>query len=248
MPKSKEPKRVLEQLAEQRDLVPFSQLYALSDLSSEDLVEFRAAWTALPADQRRRLMRALVELAEASFQVNYDAIFRYCLDDDEAAVRAGAIEGLWENERVALVGPLVTMLRTDPSPDVRSAAASGLGRFVLAGELEQIESPIQARIVTDLLTTFHLAGESIVLIAESIVLLVLDFIKRELEVAFSESLFGQRIFDLRACALIGAIIGRQEGLSGLSAANLPQCPDRGFAHLVVWILEQALQAWHRPQQ
>ena len=31
----------------------------------------------------------------------------------------------------------------------------------MAVELEQIESPIQARIITDLLTTFYLAGESI---------------------------------------------------------------------------------------
>jgi HEAT repeat protein len=44
---------------------------------------------------------------------------------------------------------------------VRAAAASALGRFVLAGELDELDAAIHARIVTDLLTTIHLAGESI---------------------------------------------------------------------------------------
>lgn len=156
-----DPKKLLQQLAKQGEAVPFSQLYAFSDLSGEDLVAFRATWTTFPTDQRRRLMRALVELAEASFQVNFDAIFRHCLHDDDNEVRAAAIEGLWENEEAALIGPFLTMLRSDPSVRVRTAAASALGRYVLAGELENLEPPIQARIITDLLTTIHLVGESV---------------------------------------------------------------------------------------
>jgi HEAT repeat protein len=156
-----DPRQLLQQLAEQGDTVPFSQLYAFSDLSGEDLVAFRAAWPTFPTEQRRRLMRALVELAEASFQVSFDAIFRHCLDDDDNEVRAAAIEGLWENEETALIGPLLTMLRSDPSVRVRTAGASALGRYVLAGELEQLEPPIQARIITELLTTIYLVGESV---------------------------------------------------------------------------------------
>jgi HEAT repeat protein len=122
---------------------------------------FRKVWETLPAERRRRLLHSLVELAEASFQVNFDAIFRHCLQDPDDEVRATAIEGLWENEQVVLVGPLITALRSDPSPRVRAAAATSLGRFVLAGELEQLEEAIQARIVQELMTTIHLAGESI---------------------------------------------------------------------------------------
>jgi HEAT repeat protein len=68
---------------------------------------------------------------------------------------------LWENEDLDLIGPFLTMLRIDPSPHVRAAAASGLGRFVLAGELEKLAEPIQARIMTELLTVSLLAGESL---------------------------------------------------------------------------------------
>jgi len=102
-----------------------------------------------------------VELAEASFQVNFDAIFRHCLADPDERVRAKAIDGLWENEDRVLVGPFLTMLRSDPSPLVRAAAASGLGRFVLAGELENLEAPVEDRIMTELLITAHTAEEDV---------------------------------------------------------------------------------------
>ena len=154
-------KQLLQEMAKTTGAVPFSRLYALSDLVGSRLAEFTMAWDALPALQRRRLINALVELAEASYQVSFDTIYLHCLGDPDEEVRAEAIEGLWENEEVTLVGPLLTMLRTDPSLRVRAAAASALGRFVLAGELERLEHPVQARIVTDLLTTIHLAGESI---------------------------------------------------------------------------------------
>ncbi len=152
--------RLLHQLSKTTGAVPFSRLYELSDLVGPRLAGFRAVWDTLPTLQRRRLMFALVELAEASYEVNFDAIYRHCLDDPDDRVRAAAIEGLWENEETSLVGPLLSKLRTDPSALVRAAAAGALGRFVLAGELERLEEPIQSRIVTELLTTIHLVDES----------------------------------------------------------------------------------------
>lgn len=161
MPETDELREALALLAEKSAAIAFSDLYALSDLTGDRLLMLRAVWETLPAERRRRLMQALVELAEASFQVNFDAIFRHCLQDPDDEVRALAIEGLWENEQAALVGPLLTALRSDPSPRVRAAAATSLGRFVLAGELEQIEEAVQARILQELMTTVHLAEESI---------------------------------------------------------------------------------------
>jgi len=152
---------LLEQLGEESGALPFSKLYAFSDLSGDALASFRASWDFVTAATRRRIVQAMVELAEASFEVNFDAIFRHCLGDVDAEVRAAAIDGLWENEEVALIGPLLTMLRNDPSVQVRAAAATGLGRYVLAGELEELEPPVQMRILTELLTKFHMLEESV---------------------------------------------------------------------------------------
>lgn len=152
---------LLEQLAEESGALPFSKLYAFSDLSGDRLVRFRACWDSTPAATRRHIVQAMVELAEATFEVSFDAIFRHCLNDLDAEVRAAAIDGLWENEEISLLGPLLTMLRNDPSVQVRAAAATGLGRYVLAGELEELEAPVQMRILTELLTKFHLLEESV---------------------------------------------------------------------------------------
>lgn len=152
---------LLERILTNIGAIPFSQLYALSDVSREQLPAFAEAWEILDTPDRQRLIHALVELAEASFQVNYDAIFRHCLSDPDPTVRAVAIDGLWENEEVPLIGRFITALRSDPAPEVRAAAAAALGRFVLAGELERIDSAVQNRIMTELLTIIHLEGESV---------------------------------------------------------------------------------------
>jgi HEAT repeat protein len=154
-------KELLERLQSTSQPLSFSMLYDLSDLSGERLSVFHTLWAAFPTTQRRHLLQALVELAELSFEVSFEAIFRHCLHDPDDEVRATAVDGLWESEDISLIGPLLTMLRADPSVQVRAAAASALGRYVLAGELEQLDERIQTRIMTELLTTIHLTGESV---------------------------------------------------------------------------------------
>ena len=158
---TKDVERLLEELGEHTGALPVAKLYLLSDLAGQSLAAFRAAFGTYSMSQRRRLVQALVQLAEASFEVSFSAIFRHCLGDASEEVRAAAIDGLWEDEDFALIGSFLTMLRSDPSALVRAAAATALGRFVLAGELEKIDPPIQARITSELLTAIHLKDEGI---------------------------------------------------------------------------------------
>jgi hypothetical protein len=158
---SKDLSALLEQFTDTKQSIPFTRLYPFSDLSRQQQAEFRLAWDTLPVETRRHLIQALAEFAEATFEVNFDAIFRIALEDADTEVRALAIDGLWENEDPDLIGPFLAMLRSDPSPRVRAAAATGLGRYVLAGELEKLSQPVEARIMSELLTVCLLAGESI---------------------------------------------------------------------------------------
>lgn len=114
-------------------------LYALSDISHEQWVRFQQMWPSIEVGRRRRVIRNLVELTERSFEVSFDPIFLLAMGDEDSDVRAAAIDGLWENEDQALIGPLVHLLRADEASSVRAAAAIALGRFVLLGELEQID-------------------------------------------------------------------------------------------------------------
>jgi HEAT repeat protein len=114
-------------------------LYLLSGMTRERLVRFQQIWPDIEVGRRRLLIHNLVELTEHSFEVNFDPILLVAMGDDDSEVRAAAIDGLWENEDQALVGPLVHLLRVDDAPKVRAAAAMGLARFVLLGELEKID-------------------------------------------------------------------------------------------------------------
>ncbi len=110
----------------------------LTDLSTPDLAQFQDAWARLTPVQRQDLVQTLVELAEERPEYDFRAIFRWLLGDEDAEVRTLAIEGLWEDESPALIGPLLHILQHDTDYRVRAAAAIALGRFVLLSELGEI--------------------------------------------------------------------------------------------------------------
>ena len=142
-------------LADEDRPVRTIDLADISDLSRNQVAEFHAAWLDLSPSRRLELITVMVEQAETNIHLIFHAALRACLTDGDAQVRRLAIEGLWEDERVSLVPTLAGLLTNDPSDDVRSTAATALGRFVLMGVLGDIaEEP--ARQAEDAL---HLAWE-----------------------------------------------------------------------------------------
>jgi len=151
----------LQHIADTSERLNIQHLYELSALSPAELDRFREVWPTIEDSRRRVVMRHLVELAEYNFSVDFDPIFLLGMGDEDSEVRATAIEGLWENEDQALVGPLVFLLRSDETVTVRAAAANALGRFVLLGELDQIDSAPAMLAEQSLLETIHLQGEDL---------------------------------------------------------------------------------------
>jgi len=131
---------LLKKMRDSQTSLSISSLYGLSDLTRAEAQLFQEVWSLLDAGRRRWIIQSLVDIAEASFEVDFNPIFRLCLSDEDEIVRSRAIEGLWEDEDLTLAGLLVRLLRDDPSESVRAAAATSLGRFVLLGELEKIEA------------------------------------------------------------------------------------------------------------
>lgn len=115
-------------------------LATLSNAPPSTVQMFARAWETLSSERRRKIVQNLVELTEDSFEANYNDLFRLMLDDEDAEVRAFAVDGLWEDESPALIKPLIALLRSDPSARVRSAAATSLARFALLAELRKLAS------------------------------------------------------------------------------------------------------------
>lgn len=147
--------RFLEGLGASEASLSISNLYILSGISKREMEVFRGAWPRLPLERRRAILRALVEITEASFEPDFNGIFRFCLNDEDEEVRAQAVEGLWEDESISILRSLIGFLRGDPSFLVRGRAAAGLGRFVLLAELDELDSELGAEVRELLLRTIN---------------------------------------------------------------------------------------------
>lgn len=119
---------------------PFSPrfLHSFSDISLEDLNSLKKIWGQVETGRRTSLLSDLESLLEADTLLNFEDFSRFTLTDENEKVRSNAIRLLWESEDPHLVPLLIHLLQHDPSELVKSAAATGLGKFVYLGELDEI--------------------------------------------------------------------------------------------------------------
>lgn len=111
--------------------------YGLSGLSAEDAAQVQPVWESMQPEHRRKIMRRLVDVGESNVEMDYRTIGVMSLEDSDAGVREAAIDLLFEDMSVEVMNRLIDMAQWDDVPEVRAAAISALGRFILAGELEE---------------------------------------------------------------------------------------------------------------
>lgn len=113
-------------------------LERFSDLEESELASLKESWPQIGSSRRKRIIRDLKEIAENDMLVSFDGVAILALDDSDPDVRANAIGLLWEYEKKRLIPVLIGMLKDDEDKDVRAAAATGLGKFIYLGEMEEI--------------------------------------------------------------------------------------------------------------
>ncbi len=136
---------LIERLLHDAQIPEPSDFYAFSDLSRQDYESLREQWPLIAADRRRQVVGGLVESARKDVFLQLDRLLRVAMGDSEADIRQAAIEGLSEETSADLIGPLVQILHNDPEALVRAAAAAALGSYVLAGELDEMDSSLTMR-------------------------------------------------------------------------------------------------------
>jgi HEAT repeat protein len=152
---------LLKNITNAEETLSIAKLYALSGLDRDELERVRRVWPSTAVDRRQAIMHHLVEITEANFEVDFGSIFRMGLADEDPEVRTAAIDGLWEEEDVKLIPALLDLLRHDSSETVRAAAATSLGHFVLAGELEEIPAAKLEQVVESLRDVFEDDSEAL---------------------------------------------------------------------------------------
>lgn len=153
--------QLMHSLVAGADEVALRDLFVLSDLTRDEMAVVEERWSEVPVARRRRLVEWLVESAAERMELILGRLLRIALRDEDARVRALAISGLWEDVEPDLIGPLTTILRTDPFDGVRAAAASALGAFVLAGELDELDAALSMRAEQALLAAYQSAEEPV---------------------------------------------------------------------------------------
>lgn len=121
-------------------------LYRLSDLSHDDFDRFQETWPRVPLWRRQALMEDVEELGENNYLLSFDALARLALLDENAKVRAHAVRTLWEYEDDELIPVFLDLLERDADAEVRSAAATGLGKYIFLREIEEIDQDTFRRI------------------------------------------------------------------------------------------------------
>ena len=76
--------RVLEEIHSPDHALVRIDLAALSNPSQAQLAQFQAAWQDISQQRRQDLAAALLELSEDRFDITFNDIFRWMLQDNDA--------------------------------------------------------------------------------------------------------------------------------------------------------------------
>lgn len=119
-------------------VIPEAVLYGLSDLTPDQLKQFRPVWQDLPTEQRLRIMQRIAEQSEADYLLDYAAFAKLGYQDEVSGVRKAAIDAGWTDESPDMLKRLMDIVQNDPADEVRETAVIEMGRFILMGELDEI--------------------------------------------------------------------------------------------------------------
>lgn len=126
------------------------ELDALSVLEAPALDTFSEAWQALSPTSKRTLVNALHAAAEERPRLDFSSLNRLALNDADDGVRLAAVQAALEDRSPRLLRRLLELLRSDPSSEVREAAAEDAARFALLAELGDLDADLTSLVRNEL--------------------------------------------------------------------------------------------------
>jgi hypothetical protein len=151
----------LKEIADDKVELVISRLTRLSGIIPVDLELFKKSWLLIDVKRRQEIVGDLITLAEGDPQMDFNDIFMLGIGDDDETVRLRSIEGLWEYEDRSLIDPLIDILRSDSSEQVRAGAAVSLGKFALLYELGNMREKDGDRVEKSLIASIRNDKETI---------------------------------------------------------------------------------------
>ncbi len=183
---------VLDALLDTDTPLPPRYLYRFSDLTHEEVVDLKPVWGQVPNWRRKALLEDLEQLFEDDYLLSFEAVCRLGLEDPDSEIRFLSIRSLFEYDIKDLIPQLLDLVVNDENEDVRAVSATVLGKYIYAGELEEISQATLRQIDNQLLSVAQ--GEDTMLVRRR-ALEALGFSSREEISALIETAFKQSEFD-----------------------------------------------------
>ena len=138
-----------------------SDLTQLSGLVDDERDELRSRWVEIDPARRREMLTMLVELADDSCDLDFQAVYDTALADPDAAVRERAVSGLWESDDRRTIPKLTSRLSDDADERVRAAAALVLGHFAVLAVTGKLVERDAARVSGSLMEALGNEDEAV---------------------------------------------------------------------------------------
>jgi len=129
-------------------------LQFFSDISYDDLKKVKKVWSKVSQQRKVSLLQELENLMRIDTLISCDDFGVFALDDEDPVIKSQAINLLWECVDQNLATRFMSLLLEDKDPALSASAASGLGKFVLLGELDEIPQDLSKKIQNTLVEKY----------------------------------------------------------------------------------------------
>jgi len=129
-------------------------LQFFSDISYDDLKKVKKVWSKVTQQRKVSLLQELENLMRIDTLISCDDFGVFALDDEDPVIKSQAINLLWECVDQNLATRFMSLLLEDKDPALSASAASGLGKFVLLGELDEIPQDLSKKIQNTLVEKY----------------------------------------------------------------------------------------------
>ncbi len=118
----------------------YGSLPELSGLTAPEAEEFGQLWLEWSDERVLELVKRMAVLCEEQPDVEFESIHKQGLLHPSHPVRLSSLEGLDESDDRTLIKPLCRMMTSDPSTEVRAAAAESLAHLSALAQAGKLAS------------------------------------------------------------------------------------------------------------
>jgi HEAT repeat protein len=149
---------VIHALLDKEEVLDPLYLYRLSDINQVDLSTLKDIWEDIHLERRRGMIEDLEQLTDSNTLLSFEPVFRLAIKDSDDQVRFFAIRAIEVFDTDDLIPQFLSILRDDPSVQLRAVTASVLGKYIYRGELDKINKEQQTEIEDHLLDVLETEG------------------------------------------------------------------------------------------